>query len=184
MSIVGGFPSKRVDFITVKPPYRPSGRVWIIIANYAQFPEGYIFPIRISCIFSYNTLEWTIAKKAKYKYFQCSSNIEKNYYIWHLMDQSVARSSLHNRKRKNEKSLGLNSQWFPFLVNIAGGSWIGCTILFSQDGLILASFIFVFLLTSTSSWSTVSLLHKNAYECCRLIWFQVKIFQPRLIPNF
>ena len=60
------------------------------------------------------------------------------------MDQSVARSSLHNRERKNEKSLELNSQWFPFLVNIAGGSWIGCTILFSQDGLILASFIFVF----------------------------------------
>ena len=149
-----------------------------------NFQEDTSCPIRISCIFLYNTLEWTIAKKAKYKYFQCSSNIEKNYYIWHLMDQSVARSSLHNRERKNEKSLELNSQWFPFLVNIAGGSWIGCTILFSQDGLILASFIFVFLLTSTSSWSTVSLLHKNAYECCRLIWFQVKIFHPRLIPNF
>ena len=67
------------------------------------------------------------------------------------MDQSVERSRLHNRKRKNEKSLELNSQWFPFLVKIAGGSWIGCTILFSQDGFILASFIFVFLLTLTSS---------------------------------
>ena len=36
------------------------------------------------------------------------------------MDQSVVRSSLHHRK-KNEKSLELNSQQFSFLVNIAGG---------------------------------------------------------------
>ena len=68
-----------------------------------NFQEDTSCPIRISCIFLYNTLEWTIAKKAKYKYFQCSSNIEKNYYIWHLMDQSVARSSLHNRERKKRK---------------------------------------------------------------------------------
>ena len=142
-------------------------------------------PIRISCIFLYNTLEWTIAKKAKYKYFQCSSKYRKK--LLHLTPNgpiSGTQQLTQQKKKKRKKGLELNSQQFPFLVNIAGGSWIGCTILFSQDGLILASFIFLFLLTSTSSWSTVSLLHKNAYECCRLIWFQVKIFQPRLIPNF
>ena len=152
MSIVGGFPSKRVDFITVKPPYRPSGRVWIIIANYAQFPEDTSCPIRISCIFLYNTLEWTIAKKAKYKYFQCSTNIEKK--LLHLTPNgpiSGSQQLTQQKKTKRKKSLELNSQQFPYLVDIAGGSWIGCTIFFSQDGLILASFIFVFLLTLTSS---------------------------------
>ena len=127
--------------------------------------------------FLYNTLEWTIAKKAKYKYLQCSSNIEKNYYIWHLIDQSVVHSSLHNKKRKNEKSLELNSQWFPFLVNIWGGSWIGCAILFSQDGLIkLASFIFLFLLTSTSSWSIGWFPISNLKSTCvksKLTWNQI-----------
>ena len=63
----------------------------------------HLAPSGFPAFFLYNMLKWTIAKKAKYKYLQCSSNIEKNYYIWHLMDQSVARSSLHNRKKKWKK---------------------------------------------------------------------------------
>ena len=85
-------------------------------------------------------------------YLQCRSNIEKNYNIWHLdrTNQWLA-AAYTTEKDKKQKSLELNSQQFPFLVNIAGGPWIGCTILFSQDGLILASFIFVFSLTLTLS---------------------------------
>ena len=85
-------------------------------------------------------------------YLQCRSNIEKNYNIWHLdRTNQWLTAAYTTEKDKKQKSLELNSQQFPFLVNIAGGSWIDCTILFSQDGLILASFIFVFSLTLTLS---------------------------------
>ena len=140
MSIVGGFPSKRVDFITVKPPYRPSGRVWIIIANYAQFPEDTSCPIRISCIFLYNTLEWTIAKKAKYKYFQCSTNIEKK--LLHLTPNGPISGSqqLTQQKKKKRKKfrtkqsvISISSQhcrrildWLHYLVQ---SRWLDISII-------------------------------------------------------
>ena len=92
-----------------------------------NFQKDTSCPIRISWIFLYNTLEWTIAKKAKYKYLQCSSNIEKNYYIWHLMDQSVQLTQQKKKKRKKFRTkqtvISISSQhcrrildWLHYLV--------------------------------------------------------------------
>ena len=133
-------------------PYRSVLKTQALYTRILVFSVSFLFFFYIS-----NTLERTIARKAKYK-LQCKC-------IWHLMDQSVVRSSLHRRKRKKRKKIRNKQSAFSIcshcrrnFCNRLLKDWIPRVIYNTEDVVRQAALHFKSAMDKSSSWRVRSWL--------------------------